>query len=132
MANPSRSSGKTYVIEHLDPELEEWSQLEYSAIASECHEAGARFLLSSVPSALELPEQLLQTQGLTVEARSVEELFPPQTTRVCLLDPAASQDLCPEDESEFDVLLFGGILGKHRRFMAPLLGEARESQLTWA
>jgi ribosome biogenesis SPOUT family RNA methylase Rps3 len=103
---------KTFVVEHLDPELEEWSSLEYFTIASESQNAGARFLLSSVPRSLKLPANLEQAQGLEVETSSVEEIFADQKDRVCLLDPAASKDLSPEDGDTFDIFLFGGILGR--------------------
>src|SRR5262245_54149084 len=112
MANLTPPAGKTFVVEHLDPELEEWSSLEYYAIASECHDAGARFLLSSVPSSLRLPENVQQAKGLKVETRGIEDIFANQKDRVCLLDPAASKDLSPEDSDSFDIFLFGGILGR--------------------
>lgn len=111
MANPNSSSGKTFVVEHLDPELEEWSSLEYLSIASECHATGAKFLLSSVPESLKLPANLQQAKGLNVEHKSVEEIYASQKDRVCLLDPAAAKDLSPEDGDDFDIFLFGGILG---------------------
>ena len=106
-------SGKIFVVEHLDPELEEWSSLEYSTIASESHATGAQFLLSSVPTTLRLPENLQRAKGLNVETRSIEEIYADRKDRVCLLDPAASKDLSPEDGDMFDIFLFGGILGKH-------------------
>ncbi|ORY10872.1 SAM-dependent RNA methyltransferase [Clohesyomyces aquaticus] len=105
------ANGKTFVVEHLDPELEEWSSLEYSSIAAECHDSGARFLLSSVPTSLKLPERLQQAQGLAVETRGIEEIYADQKDKVCLLDPAASKDLSPDDGDTFDIFLFGGILG---------------------
>lgn len=114
MAGRSTSSHvgqKTYVVEHLDPELEAWSALEYRIIAEESHGSGARFLLSSVPPSLQLPDVLKHTQGLEVEQESVEVLFADRKERVCLLDPAASKELSPEDGDVFDVFLFGGILG---------------------
>lgn len=103
-------SQKTYVVEHLDPELEQWSTLEYQTIARECKTAGARFLLSSVPETLNFPQT---TQGDVVEVvrDSVEDLFADQKSRICLLDPAASKELAPEDADEFDIFVFGGILG---------------------
>ncbi|KAH9876269.1 hypothetical protein J1614_004148 [Plenodomus biglobosus] len=104
-------SGKTFVVEHLDPELEAWSSLEYSTIAAESHAAGAHFLLSSVPTSLKLPANLQAVQGLTVETRGIEEIYADKKDKVCLLDPAASKDLSPEDGDEFDIFLFGGILG---------------------
>lgn len=102
---------KIYVVEHLDPELENWSALEYRTIAEESHRSGARFLLSSVPPSLQLPDVLRHTQGLEVEQQSVEELFADRKASVCLLDPAASKELTPEDGDVFSIFLFGGILG---------------------
>jgi ribosome biogenesis SPOUT family RNA methylase Rps3 len=106
-------TGKTFVVEHLDPELEEWSSLEYSSIALESHASGAQFLLSSVPTSLKLPANLQGVKGLNVETRGIEEIYADKKDRVCLLDPAATKDLCPEDGENFDIFLFGGILGKH-------------------
>lgn len=105
-------SGKTFVVEHLDPELEAWSSLEYLTIAKESHASGASFLLSSVPTSLKLPENLQGVQGLNVETRGIEEIYADKKEKVCLLDPAAAKDLSPEDGDAFDVFLFGGILGK--------------------
>lgn len=36
------STGKTYIVEHLDDELGPWSKLEYMTIAKESHENGAK------------------------------------------------------------------------------------------
>lgn len=105
-------AGKTFVVEHLDPELEQWSSLEYSCIAQECHDTGSQFLLSSVSTSLELPENLQQAKGLNVETRGIEEIYADRKHRVCLLDPAAAKDLSPEDGDNFDIFLFGGILGE--------------------
>ncbi|KAJ4365144.1 hypothetical protein N0V83_008762 [Neocucurbitaria cava] len=107
MANP----GKTFVVEHLDPELEQWSSLEYLTIASESYASGAQFLLSSVPTSLKLPSNLQGAKGLNVETRGIEEIYADKKDRVCLLDPAAPKDLSPEDGDTFDIFLFGGILG---------------------
>ena len=102
---------KTYVVEHLDPELGPWSSLEYQAIATETAEAGSKFCLSSVSKSLDLPEELRTTFGLVIEHRSVEEIYSAGKERVCLLDPAAALELEPNDANHFDVFLFGGILG---------------------
>lgn len=126
MTSSSPKGGKTFVVEHLDPELEEWSSLEYAAIASECHATGSSFLLSSVPESLQLPEKLQQANGLSVERRGVEEIYAAQKDKVCLLDPAASKDLSPEDGDNFDIFLFGGILGRFKvkisRLICPTIG----------
>lgn len=104
-------SGKTYIVEHLDEELGPWSELEYVAIARESHEHGANFCLSSVSPTLDLPVALKNVPGFTAERRSVEVLYAENKSRVCLLDPSATKELAPADGEEFDVFLFGGILG---------------------
>ena len=101
----------TFVVEHLDPELGPWSTLEYVTIAAESAQANVEFWLSSVPASLETPPELVKAPSFTVEHRSVEEIFT-EKDRVCLLDPAAREELSPEDGNSFDVFLFGGILGK--------------------
>lgn len=100
---------KTYIVEHLDPELEAWSSLEYAAIARETSSAGSNFLLTSVPSSLVLPANLKDVPGLLVKSEGVEDLFEKNT--VCLLDPSAKKELSPGDGEKFAVFLFGGILG---------------------
>jgi len=102
---------KAYIVEHLDEELEEWSSLEYKAIAEESHASGSDFWLTSVPQTLKLPEPLASTKGLQVHHQSVEEICSDRKDKVCLLDPSASEDLTPEDGDRFEVFLFGGILG---------------------
>ncbi|KAI6377845.1 hypothetical protein MCOR25_002367 [Pyricularia grisea] len=102
---------KTYIVEHLDEELGPWSELEYLAIAEESQGAGSAFVLSSLPQSFVAPEPLQAIPAFKAENRGVEELYAQDKTRVCLLDPAAAQDLSPEDGDKFDVFLFGGILG---------------------
>ena len=100
------------MVEHLDPELEEWSALEYRAIAQECELAGSKFMLSSVPVAWKMPPMLEAVTSLQIEHRSIEDIVGGQKGTVCLLDPAAKQELSPNDREHFDTFLFGGILGK--------------------
>lgn len=101
----------TFIVEHLDPELEDWQALEYKCISDESSAANAEFLLtgiktSDVAELLEIPESQLTDEN-------VESLFQDDDERngVCLLDPKAEHDLSPEDGEKFDVFLFGGILG---------------------
>lgn len=108
----SSQNPPAFVVEHLDPELGPWSALEYGCIARESHATGARFLLSSVSPSLQLPQDLAATKGLEVDQRSVEEIFADRKSKVCLLDPAAQVELNPADGDEFEVFLFGGILGE--------------------
>lgn len=107
----SRGTGKTYVVEHLDPEMGPWSVLEYRCIAEEVHRAGARCYLSSVPESLQLPDELEGLPSLKISHRDAESLFADIHEKVCLLDPAADRELSPKDGDEFEVFLFGGILG---------------------
>ena len=102
---------RTYIVEHLDPELEAWSSLEYSTIAKESAANGSQFILSSVSPQLVLPPELKDLKELRVEQKGVEELYADREVKVCLLDPAAKEELCPEDCERFEVFLFGGILG---------------------
>lgn len=105
------TQGKIFIVEHLDPELGPWSELEYLAIGSESKETGTRFTLSSLPPDFKVPEALKTNEAFTAEPRGVEEIYAADKTRVCLLDPAAAKDLSPEDGETFDAFLFGGILG---------------------
>jgi ribosome biogenesis SPOUT family RNA methylase Rps3 len=105
------SNNKTFIVEHLDPELEQWSALEYKCIARETAASGSSFYLTSVPRELQLPESLKSVSELNVEHRGIEEIYADKKDRVCLLDPSAKKELSPEDGETFDIFLFGGILG---------------------
>ena len=109
--DPAPVTTKTYMVEHLDPELGPWSTLEYASIVTESTSADANFCLSSVAKQLNIPDSLRSTTGFTSDDRSVEVICKDNKSRVCLLDPAATEMLCPEDGDLFDVFLFGGILG---------------------
>lgn len=106
------ATGKTFIVEHLDPELGPWSGLEYKCIAAESKATGSKFVLSCLPEAFKVPEGLEDNDAFTAERRGVEELYAGRKNKVCLLDPAAEKDLCPEDGETFDAFLFGGILGE--------------------
>lgn len=104
----------TFVVEHLDPELGPWSALEYKTIARESRQNGCQFILSSVPDSLLKNQDVVELKGLGAEARtdSIETYFASKKEKICLLDPAAKEELVPADAEVFDVFLFGGILGK--------------------
>jgi ribosome biogenesis SPOUT family RNA methylase Rps3 len=105
------ASGKTFIVEHLDPELGPWSELEYLAIARETQATQGSFILSSLPPTFQVPTDLASNPAFTAEQRGVEELYAANKSKVCLLDPSAAKDLSPEDGETFDAFLFGGILG---------------------
>ncbi|CAK4027546.1 arginine N-methyltransferase SFM1 [Lecanosticta acicola] len=114
MVTPQANGGHmtyTFIVEHLDPELEEWQTLEYNTIYKESEANGHKFLLSGLsPSfagskGLSLPET-------SKTSRTAESMYPGDAKqRVCLLDPKAEKDIGPEDADSFDAFLFGGILG---------------------
>ena len=84
--------------------------MEYKTIAEESAASNVEFILSSVPSSL-LHTKELQDTGATATSDSVDQYLADRKDRICLLDPAAKQELHPDDGSLFDVFLFGGILG---------------------
>jgi len=45
---PGEKRGYTFIVEHLDPELEDWQALEYNCISQETSAAGSKFLLSGL------------------------------------------------------------------------------------
>lgn len=106
---------KLYIVEHMDPELGPWSELEYQCIAQETAKSDARFLLSNIAQDAELPTSFKTCQGLEVEHRSVKQIFDKDQDKasVCLLYPNGPQDLSPDDANTFDTFLFGGILGMY-------------------
>lgn len=110
-ATRSKDSMKTYVVEHLDPECGPWSTLEYLTIAKESADAGANFCLSSAPIDLDISDSVKAVRGFNIDHRSVEDVYRDCKHRVCLLDPAATEELKPADAHDFDVFVFGGILG---------------------
>ena len=110
----NRGEGRNYmiIVEHLDPELEDWQALEYKCIAQESNAEDWTFILSGLSSASDT-QRLLDLPSANLTEQSIETLYSSEDKRrrVCLLDPKASKDLAPEDGEHFDVFLFGGILG---------------------
>jgi ribosome biogenesis SPOUT family RNA methylase Rps3 len=118
----------SFIVEHLDPELEDWQGLEYNCIHKECDAAGSKFLLSGLTATFEdAAKDILKVPASSKTSQSVENLYPTQEQRqrVCLLDPRGEKDLSPEDGEQFDAFLFGGILGT---FLAFTTQEVRGAQ----
>lgn len=105
-----------YIIEHMEEGFSEWVILEYSQIIRDIGKEN--LVLTSLPAgttAKDIPQRLLDLglQWTTKECVEIDNGI--DYSRVCLLDPAAEIDLCPEDKSKFDYFVFGGILGSHPR-----------------
>ncbi|KAK6349071.1 hypothetical protein TWF730_009830 [Orbilia blumenaviensis] len=114
------TTSKHYVVEHLDVELEAWSKLEYLTIATETRPATTAnplnqptFHLTSLPRELfeNLPGELKSHDNLDATMEEVNKLEGLKAEEVCLLDPRAEKDMCPEDGEVFKWFVFGGILG---------------------
>lgn len=105
-----------YIIEHMEEGFSEWVTLEYSQIIRDV--GPENLILTSLPKSTtekDIPEQLLSMglQWTTEECVHIDGGLP--QPKVCLLDPAAEQDLVPADKEQFDYFVFGGILGSHPR-----------------
>lgn len=106
-----------YVIEHMEEGFSEWVILEYSQIINDVGKDN--LILTLLPSSTtkkDIPQRLIDLglQWTTKECIDIDGLAA-YKLRVCLLDPAASTDLVPQDADEFDYFVFGGILGSHPR-----------------
>jgi len=105
--------------------LPEWVKLEYSHMLTlTAPNSSVHFTSLSSSSIPPLEEYLASKQASTSSSPSagnagahtepiltfLEQQGIP-ATRVCLLDPRAEKVLAPEDGDNFDVFLYGGILG---------------------
>ena len=95
------------VIEHLEAEMFPWCICEYSRVLADLKD---RVLFTRVPlqdSSAHFATALGNNQFTD---KSIAEVCADRS-RVCLLDEQASLELSPEDCSDFDYCLVGGILG---------------------
>lgn len=134
----ARRAGPTYVIEHMEEGLEEWCRLEYIHMCEFLPTDRLLFLrlpeadaAALVPAGSAPPhckaeglEQLraaasaAAASGDAAAASSASAGGAPEDTtalppwdRICLLDMDAPEPLRPEEQSAFDWVVFGGILG---------------------
>lgn len=101
----------------MEPGFSEWVVLEYSQIIRDVGKDN--LVLTSLPpttTEADIPQPLrdLGLQWTTKECIDIEN-GAIDRSRVCLLDPAATTDLLPSDQADFDYFVFGGILGSHPR-----------------
>lgn len=112
---------KSYVVEHMEDSdsLPPWVSLEYSHILSVVTPTGSKALFTNLSPVIQdaLRQQCegaqLQQHDFALR-ESIEDLIKSGAVskdRVCLLDPKAPEVLAPADADQFDVFLFGGILG---------------------
>ncbi|RSH90165.1 hypothetical protein EHS25_001499 [Saitozyma podzolica] len=100
--------------------LPEWVRLEYSHMLTLVGPSSSVHWTSLSSSSIPPLRDYLSTRPSSTKANLHTEpiltllpaLSPPvDPSRVCLLDPRATEVLAPEDADKFDVFLYGGILG---------------------
>ena len=93
-----------YIIEHLEPKLWTWSQIEYKHIGKLVGKAQC---------------WITNIKGTNTALQKCAKLIPKSVTtlnlsKVCVLDPEAPTLLTTVDAKTFDYFVFGGILGDHQ------------------
>lgn len=91
-----------YVIEHIGSKIYKWSLLEYRH-ASE-FVGKENLIITNVPA-----KSIKDIEKYATVYK--ESIFTLNLGLGCVLDPASSETLTPEDSKKFDFLVFGGILG---------------------
>ncbi|KAJ3179796.1 hypothetical protein HDU87_002364 [Geranomyces variabilis] len=109
--NGNASMVLNYIVEHMEPELDEWSQLEYANIVKRV--GRNRLYLTHVDPELlkRKAAHIGEGSGIVSSVKAVQELEEVEFSKVLLLDPSAPEPLAPEDAANYEWLLFGGILG---------------------
>jgi len=107
-----------FIIEHLDPEMWNWSKTEYGHIASFAGKENCIF------TNVHVGEDKIAAYG-EVTSESIKQLVKEDSRfsdmkKICILDPKAEKVLCPKDN--FDYLILGGVLGNH-----PMDGRTEEA-----
>lgn len=90
-----------FVIEHLDPQVWQWSVLEYKHISRIVGRKNLWFTNFNKDG------NKLKKFGKVFE-KNASQL---NLKRVCILDSTGKETLQPEDAKNFDYFVFGGVLG---------------------
>jgi ribosome biogenesis SPOUT family RNA methylase Rps3 len=133
---------KYYIIDHQEGALSEWCKAEYSQIIEFLKTSPNKAIITNTdtfidefdkcspnlikeleldiesnPHKMELIGQqfksLLAAEGTTDDTYVKVDGKKIPLTRLCLLDMKAESELTHSDADEFDIFLFGGILGDH-------------------
>src|SRR3989344_5207445 len=92
-----------YIIEHLEEKLWPWCILEYKHISQTVGKEHLWFTKVSGSA--------LQPFGKVFSESAIQLYAQKKLKNVCVLDPAATKTLTPEEAKTFDYFVFGGILG---------------------
>jgi len=93
-----------YIVEHLEKRLWKWCLFEYEQAAKNVGKENIFF------TNIKRKSSILEKFG-KCENKSVSKL-PLDWSRVCVLDPKAEKLLTPQEASDFDYFVIGGILGE--------------------
>ncbi|KAL1935540.1 hypothetical protein VTP01DRAFT_4680 [Rhizomucor pusillus] len=98
-----------FIIDHMEDGMHEWCVLEYKHMLMNVG-ADNLYFSSLTDACLNsgMPEELKQAHCHKEDVLHLPGVDPKD---ICLLDPAATTPLSPEDADRFKYFLFGGILG---------------------
>lgn len=96
----------TFVIEHLEPEIDKWLLFEYEHASEIVGKNHLQFTNVKKES-----DKLALSKLGAVENKSAIKVFNPE--KVVVLDPKAKLPLKPEDFAEKGAVIIGGILGDY-------------------
>jgi len=136
------SEPKFYVVDHLEDILPEWSRWEYHQMMKYLTPSSSKLVITNCgltetnknekekkqsqiywadvandnktifnDKAIIIQEPIKDCVQPDNAIKFNDKAFPVE--RVCLLDMRGEKTLSPEDKNEFDVFVFGGILGDH-------------------
>ncbi|MEK6899131.1 MAG: SAM-dependent methyltransferase [Nanoarchaeota archaeon] len=95
---------KTFIIEHLEPKLWKWCEIEYKNISKLVGKENVWF------TNIKDNGRKLVSYG-KVFGKSVRTM---QLKNSCILDPDAKETLTPEIAKNYEYFIFGGILGDEK------------------
>jgi len=96
---------KIFIIEHLEPRLWPWCQIEYGHISKTVGKENLWF--TNIKNKKD--KQKLEKFG-KVFRESVKDM---SLNNICVLDPESKETLSPKSTNDFEYFIFGGILGDY-------------------
>ncbi|KAI7889609.1 SAM-dependent RNA methyltransferase [Mucor mucedo] len=101
----------SYIIEHMEDAMHEWCALEYKHMLQKIGPDHLYFTSLTDKCMNEgMPEELKSAKCHQIDVLNLPGV---KHEEICLLDPAGTSELAPEDGDKFKYFLFGGILGDH-------------------
>lgn len=95
-----------YIIEHLEPELFRWCEIEYKNISNMIGKENLMITNLKESDAGKLQDYAeVKTESLSSMASKLDN------EKTCVLDPEGDSLLSPKDKDFFDYMILGGILG---------------------